>query len=554
MAFDEGDSLSQPELMDYMPCVFESVTLELGLRAPYEIIYQIAKDLNSAYSEISLDLENPQSIVTLFNQVKAQKLEFPIRKFFETVRSNFGFNKLDYPQFRRIILQQMVNFNKLDKENAKERMDLFKSISDYEFGNIRKILKSRDFPVKEEAMLKLYPQVLEGYERVLMWINEKHPDETDAEKVKWYSQIHFPENEEELIAIYEKNRSLTESVFSVTKLENIAILTRVFSGGASIDIGVLIKEALVNWRNEISEITRTAKEERRIQKEDAKRKKIDTTEEEVEMLYDLLIPGLLEGKNLKEILVDKKDILVTPQAKKIFASLLQQLNPVEDEFVDILKMEKPMKLFKGFDKNEFEGRAICYFGLLYKAYLDGNIDFLLDLIKQQKENYLLRLSCRKLFFLKIQDNSKIKNPVGENKVFGAFLSSFERIIMNEEEPLENRRDNLVQFSKLIISGFPDLSESFNTMLNDLFIKLYSELLDVNLLNKYASLKKMSEKENVEMEMMKDAFKLYEAITRELANPANKTRDQMRRNEFLLTKIERKLAANVKKIRTKTVSL
>ncbi len=554
MANKESSILTNYKLMDYMPVVLEQAMNKLSIDPPYQMIYQISLDFNDNYLNLAPHLQNPYETDTIITQIKEGRLDYPLKKFFQTLLSNYLYKGDDFPLFKEIIIEQLRQINLLDKDTLDKKIDLYHILIEYHFGDIPKIVQSKSFEVNDERLLDFFPQLIEGYERTLLFIQQKYDNTSIIDKIQYYAQVTFPQNEEQLIAYYEKNKSLTESILTVQKIENISIITRMFSEGAPIDISIIVKEALVNWRNEISDIIKQAKEEKRIIKEDSKKKKLNSSDEEIDILYNEVTPRFLQKKNLKAILVEVKDKFSSPQSLKSFARLMKELNSVEMDFLDVIFSDNGDKYYKNFDQNEFEGKAYVYFAVLYKAFIENQVDFLIDIIKNTVENYFLRIAARKLLFIKILQNSKIKNPVGENKIFNGYLNSFERIILNEEEPINIRRENLLFLSKQILTGYPDLSDVFNTQLNDIFIKIYSEILDVNLFNKFAGLKKISEKENCQLELMKDAFKLYEVISRELSNTKNKSREQIRRNEFLLTKMDRKLSSNVSKIKSRSVIL
>ncbi len=536
---------------DLIPLAYEKVMEDLHLPPGYEIIQPMSRELSGAYHKMGLGLDNLESLVI---QISEGKLDLPLKKYFETLKSNYHFPIMDFSQFRQLVVSDFQETGRLEPGDLKAKIETFQAFANIFFGNIRKIIESKRFEVKDEKMIHLYPQALEAYERALMWIDEKHADNTLKEKMAFYLQLTFPKNEEELQGIYEKNRSLLEAVIAVQKIENIAIFTRMLTEGANIDVSTLTKESLVNWRNEVSEITRQAKDEKRIQKEEAKKKKIPLDEPLITLLFNDIVPRLLQKKNLKTILMEIKGNFTSPQSKIVLGQLLQVMQPIEQDFIDILFAEDGKDYYKNFDENEQEENSLLYFAILYKALIENQIDFLVELIKNHTEHYLLRIGVRKLFLIKIYQNSRIKNPVGENRVISAFLNSFEKMILNDSEDLKIRNENLIQFSRMIITGFPDLSENLNTSLSDLFIKIYSEILDINLFNKFVSLKKLTEKESDKLELLKNGFKLYEAIVKGLSNNANKPRDQARRNEFVLAKMERKLAGNVKKIKSKSITL
>jgi len=151
-------------------------------------------------------------------------------------------------------------------------------------------------------------------------------------------------------------------------------------------------------------------------------------------------------------------------------------------------------------------------------------------------------------------NCRVKNPMGAGRVMNAFLSSYERIILEPKEPLEIRKDTLIKLSFLVIHGLPDLGDHFDTDLVDMFTKVYTEVLDVNLVTRFSNLKKLSDAENEQLELLKEGLKWYEVIVREIGRRKNKSREQNRRNDLLLNKMERKLSSNVKKIQARSVIL
>ncbi len=541
------------ETEDFLTLIYEKVMEDLHLEPRFEIIQPMSRELAKTYDKLSLELGDPDDLKTLVTQMSGGRIDLPIKKFFETLKANYHFPIMDFSQFRQLVVTDLQEMGRLEIGEIKSKVETLKAFVGLSFGDIKKIIESKGFEVKDEKMITLYPQALEALERALIWINEKHKDYTLTEKLGLYIQLTFPKNEEELQGYYEKNRSLLEAVIAVQKIENIAIFTRMLTEGATIEVSTLTKEALVNWRNEISEITREAKDEKRMQKEEAKKKKIPLDEPLITLLFNDIIPRLLQKKNLKAILMEIKGKFTTPQSKIVLAQLLQVMQPIEQDFIDILFAEDGKGYYKNFDENEQEEKPLLYFAILYKALIENQIDFLVEVIKNSSEHYLLRIGTRKLFLIKIYQNSRIKNPIGENRVIGAFLTSYENMILNESEELKIRNENLLQFSKMIINGFPELSDTLNTSLGDLFIKIYSEILDVNLLNKFVSLKKLTGKESDKLELLKNAFKLYEAIAKELSNNAKRPREQARRNEYLLAKMERKLAGNVKKIKGKSIT-
>ena len=551
MSSQELSSLNNFKLQDYLPVILENLIDSIALPPPYDIICQISYEFNTVYDEIAMSLTDPYSVSNILNQIKLGKTDSTLKKFFETIRANNHFYKIDFDQFKRLFLQSFVNIGKMDINALKNKIEVFRSLIDYSFGDLVKIIKSKEFEVNDEKMKILYPQVLEAYERTLRWVVEKFPDKSLIDRISLFVQINFPANEESLIDFYEKNKSLLEPVFAVQKIENISILTRLLSEGANIDVGMLVKEALVFWRNEISDIIRMAKEEKRILKEEAKKKKIRITEEEIDLLYNEITPRFLENKNLKAILMEIKDKY---QNKRLLAQIMSDLSTTENDYIEILNKKNYDNLLKHFDENQYEDKPILYFAILYKALIENQIDFLADIVKLFDENYFLKLAARKLLFIKMIQNSKIKNAVGENRVFVAFLNSFERIICNDNEPLNIRKENLLILSKMIIAGFQELPESFNNLLDDLFIKIFNDILDINLINKFATLKRITEKETEKLDLMKHALKLYELVISELSNRTSKTREQNRRNDFLLSKIERKLSNNVKKIKSRAITL
>ncbi len=540
--------LSDFEMKEYVPLIFESAVEAFSLAPPYEIIHSINLEFYAEYQNLIGELTDPFGITTVLEQIEEGKLDSVLQKFYHTLYANFAVHQIPFESFKQLILKETLELSRLDKETIQEKISVFQTIIKLHFGNVKKILLDAAFEANDEKMQILFPQLLEGYERVLMALDQRHKENSMVEKVLALAQVVFIYTEEDLLAFCEKNQSLLEGKYLVEKLENIAILTRLFSEGTNIDVGIFIKEVLVNWRNEFTDLIRQAKEEKRILKEDAKKKKIKVTEETIDLLYSEIAPRFLENKNLKAILMEIKGNFKTTEDKVLLSELLKQLTTIEQPFIKLLQKEEINAHYKNFNKNEFEENPLMYFAVLYKSLADNQIDFLADVLKKTDEHYQLRLGARKLLFTRMIQNTKIKNPVGENRIIGLFLSSFERFILNDDEPIAIRRDNIVRLTKMIIMGNIDLGENFDTLLSDIFIKVFTEVLDVNLVNKYANLKKLSAKEAEAIELVKNAFKLYEIVSKELHNIDNKTREQARRNDILINKIERKLLNSIKKIR------
>ncbi|MDH4127873.1 MAG: hypothetical protein OEV44_03905, partial [Spirochaetota bacterium] len=355
MSSQELSSLNNFKLQDYLPVILENLIDSIALPPPYDIICQISYEFNTVYDEIAMSLTDPYSVSNILNQIKLGKTDSTLKKFFETIRANNHFYKIDFDQFKRLFLQSFVNIGKMDINALKNKIEVFRSLIDYSFGDLVKIIKSKEFEVNDEKMKILYPQVLEAYERTLRWVVEKFPDKSLIDRISLFVQINFPANEESLIDFYEKNKSLLEPVFAVQKIENISILTRLLSEGANIDVGMLVKEALVFWRNEISDIIRMAKEEKRILKEEAKKKKIRITEEEIDLLYNEITPRFLENKNLKAILMEIKDKY---QNKRLLAQIMSDLSTTENDYIEILNKKNYDNLLKHFDENQYEDKPI----------------------------------------------------------------------------------------------------------------------------------------------------------------------------------------------------
>lgn len=543
------NALIEYEMKDFLPIAIESLMEAISLKPiPYNIIYQINHELNQEYGHLVSDLTNPYKAQTISEQIKLGQLDNTLQKFYYTLEANFTFNKIQFDAFKLTFANEILSLDELEDEVIHSKIQIFKTLVEHHFGNIRKILESAEIEIKDDRMQIIYPQLLEGYERILLAIDEKYKDSSLVEKVLEIDQIYFVQDEEELINFYDKNKSLLEGKYLVDKIENIGILTRLFSEGASIDVGIFAKEVLVEWRNEFSEITRQAREEKRLIKEEAKRKKIPYKEDLIDILYNEIAPRFLQKKNLKTILMEIKGNFTTQEEKVLLTTILKAINEVEQQIIDMLFSENGDKFYNKFEKNGYEGNPILYFVVLYKALLDNNIDFIAEIMKNQEEHYLLRMAARKMLYEKMVQNSQVKNPVGEGRVIGLFISSFEKIVLNDDEPIEYKRDNLVRLAKLVIQGVPEFGEQFETGLSDTYIKIFSEVLDINLVNKYAGLKKLSSKETEQLELLKDGFKLCEAVNRGLQSTSNKSRDQIRRNDLLLSKIDRKLGSVVKKIK------
>jgi hypothetical protein len=311
---------------------------------------------------------------------------------------------------------------------------------------------------------------------------------------------------------------------------------------------------LVSWRNEYTEIIRQAKELKIIAKEEAKKKKVDFNEDEVYILFDEIAPRLLKDKTLKSILLEIRDKFTSVKEKTQLSNLLMAMSTVEKDFVYTLRRGKEDKNIKDFNKNSFEKKPYLYLAVIYRAFTDNNMDFLAGILKNNKENYSLRLAARKLIFERIMMNSQVKNPIGKNRIIGIFLTSFEKMTLNEGEDTNIRIENLKRLSRLMVSSIPELGGSFDILLGNTFVKVFAELLDVNLLNRYLGSKKLNKKELDNIELLKYGFKLYKLVSLEMHNIMNKSRDLKRRNEFQLAKIERKLLGSIKKIQSYEGSL
>ncbi len=540
----EKSPLNQYDIKEYSPLVFERVIQSINIEVPYSFIATISKEFSINYEELSISLSDPWEIKTILKQITIGKLDKAINKIYYTLDSNFHLKNMSFKLFKKTLSKELSELAKMDSEIISKRITIFSKLSHYHFGNIKEILLSKTLKVKNKKFIDLYSSLLEGYERILIAIKNKGMNLIDT--IIAFDEINFP-SEEELIKFYEKNHSLLEGKYLIDKLENISILTRLFSNSNNIDVSIFIKEVLVSWRNEYTDIIRHSKELKKIEKEEAKKKKVDFDEEQIYILFDEIIPRLLKNKSLKSILLEIKNKFTSPEEKKQLSNILIAINTLEKDFIYILRHGKPDKHFGNFNKNLFEKKPYLYLSVIYRAFTANNIDFLANILKHHEENYFLRIAARKLIFARMMMNSQIKNPVSKNRVIGIFLSSFEKMILNKEEVINTRIETLKKLSKLMINGISELGDSFDVLLGDLFVKVFTELLDVNLLNKYIRAKKLSKKELDNIELLKCGFKLYKIVSLEMSNNINKSRLLKRRNEFQLIKIERKLLSNIKKI-------
>lgn len=448
---------------------------------------------------------------------------------------------------QKLFFQEVIRYSgsllKEDPEKLQQELQDVYLLRRSHFGNIPKIVASKELNWTEEALKWTYFEFLEAYERTLMWLNEKYRDEPIVERMKWFFKIYFPLEKKELLVLCEKHSSLRQTPFLVNQRENLEILVRILSH-ANLKIETEVRQALLFWKNEIRELHHQAQEEKiniEENKQVLKEKNIQFFEGALQVLFQKVFSELLQKKSATEIF----EKLAEKYAKeKWFDDLVHAVKTNEESLVSMFLDRDFQHYIQNFKNKRYENQPLLYLGILYQCFFSGEMDLIIQTSQNMDLPFILRLASRELLYLKLIQQAKTKT--GNFLVREGFFHSFEKGILSDQNAFSVRQKNLIQLSGLALKGFPVFSEELNQHLEDSFISIHSQILDINLFNQWESLNHREQEER--LQLLKDSMRLFDWVSVNLAKREGKTPEQIRRNDFFLNRCNRVLRGLVEKAR------